>query len=174
MTQSISIETIQFPNGNRSRVIQPALEHAAARACGSAGAAPARAGLVILNGGTAQLDGDLASPAPPGAGRWIGSPGGRRVCHRDHGRHRCGHLSPFRPGTGAWGRSAPCIGVAVGSLTAWPGNTTGEAPLEPNHSHFVLVEGEQWGDETETMYELAAHAGQHIVPQWSSSPAAAR
>jgi hypothetical protein len=28
-------------------------------------------------------------------------------------------------------------------------------PLEPNHSHFVLVEGKDWGDETGPMLELA-------------------
>jgi hypothetical protein len=29
------------------------------------------------------------------------------------------------------------------------------APLEPNHSHFVLVERNDWGGETTTMLELA-------------------
>jgi hypothetical protein len=30
------------------------------------------------------------------------------------------------------------------------------APLDPNHSHFVLVDGNEWGSETETLFELAA------------------
>jgi hypothetical protein len=30
------------------------------------------------------------------------------------------------------------------------------APLDPNHSHFVLVDGKEWGSETETLFELAA------------------
>jgi hypothetical protein len=30
------------------------------------------------------------------------------------------------------------------------------APLEPNHSHFVLVESNEWGGETGTMFKLAA------------------
>ena len=29
------------------------------------------------------------------------------------------------------------------------------APLEPNHSHFVLIESDEWGGETTTMLELA-------------------
>ena len=29
------------------------------------------------------------------------------------------------------------------------------APLEPNHSHFVLVESDEWGGETGTMFKLA-------------------
>src|SRR5204862_2521449 len=28
--------------------------------------------------------------------------------------------------------------------------------LDPNHSHFVLVDGNEWGSETETLFELAA------------------
>lgn len=59
------------------------------------------------------------------------------------------------------GRTAPHIGMAVESLVTWPGKPEGEAPLEPNHSHLVLVEGENWGDETETMYALAAELGKN-------------
>jgi len=46
--------------------------------------------------------------------------------------------------------------VAVAALVSYPGHPGGEAPLEPNHSHFVLTAGRQWGDETATMYALAA------------------
>lgn len=35
------------------------------------------------------------------------------------------------------------------------GATEDGAPLDPNHSHFVLVESEQWGGEIETMYKQA-------------------
>jgi hypothetical protein len=31
----------------------------------------------------------------------------------------------------------------------------GKALLEPNHSHFVLVEGNRWGDETSKLFEIA-------------------
>ncbi len=31
----------------------------------------------------------------------------------------------------------------------------GRAPLDPNHSHFVLTLGHEWGDETGTMYDVA-------------------
>ena len=27
--------------------------------------------------------------------------------------------------------------------------------LDPNHSHFVLVEGDRWGDETTKLFEIA-------------------
>jgi len=52
------------------------------------------------------------------------------------------------------------LGVAPASVVTFPGKpidkTSSEAiPLDPNHSHFVLVETDKWGGETETMYELA-------------------
>lgn len=58
--------------------------------------------------------------------------------------------------------TAPVIGVAPLALVTWAGRG-GEAPdqeqLEAHHSHFVLVEGSQWGDETSTMMALAATLG---------------
>ncbi len=55
--------------------------------------------------------------------------------------------------------SAPWIGVAPLELVTWPGRVPGPAdldrqPLEPHHSHFVLVQGESWGDETRTQVAL--------------------
>ena len=52
------------------------------------------------------------------------------------------------------------LGVAPASLVSYPGQSSnmgqGEyVPLDPNHSHFVLVETDTWGGETATMYELA-------------------
>ena len=31
----------------------------------------------------------------------------------------------------------------------------GKTPLDPHHSHFILVKGDQWGDETSTMFGIA-------------------
>jgi len=48
----------------------------------------------------------------------------------------------------------PLVGVAVHNLVTWPGQTSKDSsgqhryPLEPNHSHFILVPGKDWGDES--------------------------
>lgn len=58
--------------------------------------------------------------------------------------------------------TAPLIGVAPLGLVAWPGGPPAHAdrqPLEAHHSHFVLVEGSEWGDETGTMLALAGALG---------------
>jgi len=54
----------------------------------------------------------------------------------------------------------PLLGIAPAGKVCYPGNATtagssNRVPLEPNHSHFVLVESDEWGDETQTMLEIA-------------------
>jgi len=57
------------------------------------------------------------------------------------------------------------VGVSLAGKVTYPGGPTdgtasdGE-PLEPNHSHFILTEGDAWGDETETLFELAKSLAQ--------------
>ena len=50
------------------------------------------------------------------------------------------------------------VGIAPYDKVSYPGkeNASDEAtPLEPNHTSFVLVESDKWGDETEIMFGLA-------------------
>jgi hypothetical protein len=53
------------------------------------------------------------------------------------------------------------LGVSPHGNVTYPGKSsetsnTDSGPLDPNHSHFVLVETDEWGGETATMYALAA------------------
>ncbi|HYX51434.1 MAG TPA: hypothetical protein VE843_16930, partial [Ktedonobacteraceae bacterium] len=54
------------------------------------------------------------------------------------------------------------LGVSSAGLVTYPGGPSIKtelldmaAPLDPNHSYFVLAEAEIWGSETEMMYALA-------------------
>lgn len=58
------------------------------------------------------------------------------------------------------GRRSVLLGVAPAGRVTYPDGPTEEsvvdgAPLDPHHSHFVLVESDEWGGETEMMFELA-------------------
>jgi hypothetical protein len=56
------------------------------------------------------------------------------------------------------GASFPLLGVVVKSMTYFPGETPtqpDQAPLELNHSHFVLVPGDEWGDESAWIAQVA-------------------
>jgi hypothetical protein len=57
-------------------------------------------------------------------------------------------------------RRSTLLGVAPAGSVAYPGKLASMSgnkcvPLDPNHSHFVLVETGEWGGETDTMYDLA-------------------
>jgi hypothetical protein len=57
------------------------------------------------------------------------------------------------------GGTFPLIGVAaVGTviLPDVPPSKSDAAPLEPNHSHFVLVPGSNWGDESPWLAQVAS------------------
>jgi hypothetical protein len=52
------------------------------------------------------------------------------------------------------------LGIAPAGRALYPGRpahtpSKDDAPLDPNHPYFILVESDEWGGETETMYELA-------------------
>jgi hypothetical protein len=110
----------------------------------------------VLNGGTAELAPELAQRLR------IMLEDGLALVAAEHqimvvtGGADAGIFALFGQGRGRWPESAPCIGVAVEQLVSRPGHPDGEATLEPHHSHFVLVEGANWGDETATMYEIVA------------------
>jgi SLOG in TRPM, prokaryote len=58
------------------------------------------------------------------------------------------------------GRRCQLLGIAPAGKVTYPGgpndaNIGDGAPLEPNHSHFVLVESDEWGGETGTMFKVA-------------------
>lgn len=56
------------------------------------------------------------------------------------------------------GSTFPLLGVVVKSMTYFPGDTPtspGQAPLELNHSHFVMVPGDEWGDESNWIAQVA-------------------
>lgn len=55
------------------------------------------------------------------------------------------------------GRTAPQIGLLPAQAEVGPGGLQGEDILEPHHSHFVLIESDQWGIESKTMSDLATY-----------------
>ena len=58
------------------------------------------------------------------------------------------------------GRGSQLLGIAPAGKVTYPGGPSDAgisdgAPLEPNHSHFVLVESDEWGGESGTMFKVA-------------------
>lgn len=66
-------------------------------------------------------------------------------------------LGEARSGAGA---DFPLIGVAAAGTVTLPGGQPPQddaAPLDPNHSHFVLVPGDEWGAEASWVAQVATN-----------------
>jgi hypothetical protein len=59
-------------------------------------------------------------------------------------------------------RKAPYIGILPAHAEVAPGGLTGEEVLEPHHSHFVLVDSQEWGGEVKLMYGIADHLSAQV------------
>jgi len=71
------------------------------------------------------------------------------------GGTKAGVMELMGQGVADQGYESTLIGVAPVGQVNYPGSTgAGKTPLDPNHSHFVLVPGNTWGSETGRMFEL--------------------
>jgi SLOG in TRPM, prokaryote/Protein of unknown function (DUF4231) len=148
---------IDFPDGAHARAVRvPRLS--AARDISTALGLPPASGVVVVNGGTTDLGSDVEerirllfasglAPVADEMGLAIISGG------TDAG------IFSLLGGSLADHPRVACVGVAPAARVTWPGRTGAvpdAVPLEPHHSHFVLVDGDEWGDELGTMLRLAA------------------
>lgn len=156
----LAVETIQFPNGNQSSVVRVAEGIPASQIVSTFGIMYPRA-VLVLNGGTAELEDVLAHQLQHHIAETVAQVAAAEQIMLITGGTAAGVFGLLSQGLRRWGRTAPCIGVAVDALTQRPGHPQGDVPLDPYHSHFVLVEGRQWGDETRVMYALVDELTQH-------------
>jgi hypothetical protein len=129
--------SIQVPRGVDARRVVAALELPAARA------------VLVLNGGADSLDPQVREPLAHLFAAVARAAVEERITMVT-GATRSGIFGLFGEALAEQGGpAAPCIGVTVAGRA-------GPEYLEPHHSHFVLVEGDAWGDETPVMYRLVA------------------
>ena len=114
--------------------------------------------MVVLNGGTApfgsEMDERVRLLIADGLARTAAAEGLTIIT----GGSDAGVFSLLGNGLGDQS-SVACIGVAPAARVTWPGRADpapDAVPLEPHHTHFVLVDGDEWGDELGTMLRLAA------------------
>ena len=155
---------ISFPSGTTARAVRVAANVDGEEVLRRLGLPQPRATLVV-NGSTTELSGELKDRL----GIVIGD-GVADVALADGltvltGATDAGIFSML--GAAMNGLSAPLVGVAPHRLVTWPGRRPrllrwldrNREDLEPNHSHFVLVDGAKWGDETQPLLGLAAALG---------------
>jgi hypothetical protein len=151
--------TITFDNGNHAVVVIAGRDTDAQTILKSLGIVQPHA-LIMVFGGAKGLDdsrnarlGELftsaVAPAAAEAGALV-----------IDGGTQSGVMAMMGEALARDGRESQLLGIAPAGKVTYPGgpkdaNIGDGAPLEPNHSHFVLVESDEWGDETGTMFKLA-------------------
>ena len=157
--QIMKKNTISFENGKRAVVINAARDASAKEILDALGIASPRA-VILLFGGAAGLDDSrkahLATLFAEGVTPVAAELGALII---DGGTQSgvmamMGEAVAARPGTGHLLGIAPEGKIAHPELSDASARSDG-TPLEPNHSHFVLVESNEWGGETAKMLELA-------------------
>jgi hypothetical protein len=150
---------VTFENGNRALVIT-APRDASAKAIIEALEIASPGAVILLFGGAAGLDdrrkNQLATLFADGVTPIAAELGALII----DGGTQSGVMAMMGEAVARHPRRCRLLGVAPkGKITnpeiAGASAASDGAPLEPNHSHFVLVESNEWGDETTKMLELA-------------------
>ena len=121
----------------------------------------------MLVGGAAGLDKSLKPHLVQLFSRGIAHAVADRNALIIDGGTQAGVMAMMGQGVADRGRNCILLGVVPAGKVTYPGGPTegcidDGAPLDPNHSHFVLVESSEWGGETATMYELAEELSKEI------------
>lgn len=155
---STSPREITFSTGQRAQLVSPPAGTSAADILAALALPPGKP-LIILAGGAAGLEESLeprllqickhVAQVAADAGAVI----------MDGGTHS-GVMALMGQAVAERGHQASLLGVAPAGRVTYPGGPQeggpeDTAPLDHHHSHFMLVDSQEWGGETEAFYELA-------------------
>jgi hypothetical protein len=151
--------TITFGNGNRAVVITAARDENAKAILDALGIPSPRA-VILLFGGAAGLDDSRKAQLATLFADGVIAVAAELDALIIDGGTQSGVMKMMGEAVAARPRTCQLLGVAPkGKITdpeiAGGSKISDGASLEPNHSHFVLVESNKWGGETTKMLELA-------------------
>jgi TRPM family ion channel len=157
--QRIRKQELIFPNSNRAQLVAPPSGTRAADILQALGIEKPK-GLIVILGGAANLDDALMSPLVQLFSRGIAPTAARLGAAIIDGGTQAGVMAIMGQGVADRGRKSVLLGVAPAGKVTYPGrqsegSVSDSTPLDPNHTHFVLVESNEWGGETDTMFQLA-------------------
>jgi hypothetical protein len=156
MSPAITAQSITFENNRAATAVFPPAGAKAEDIIGALDIKGQKAVLLII-GGADNLDDKLKPKLTQLFGRGIARAAANLNAVIIDGGTKAGVMEMMGQGVADRGFKSPLVGVAPLGLVTYPGSTgSGETPLDPNHSHFVLVDGNAWGSETSTIYELVS------------------
>jgi hypothetical protein len=162
---------IDFPNGNRALFVARPADADAADALRALDLEQPKA-VIMIAGGAGSLDqameadDELKSRLVQLFSRGIARAAVDSGAAIIDGGTQSGVMSLMGQGVADRGRKTTLLGVVPGGKVTYPGGPpdgriSDGAPLDPNHSHFVLAESDEWGGETEFMFKLAEALAKH-------------
>lgn len=151
------MQVLEFGDGHTARVVRPREFADVAPAISELGLAGGRRVLVVVGGasgldepGKKRLRTLFSQVLVPVAMAW-------NAVVVDGGTDS-GVMQLFGQALRTEGGSCPLVGVAVEEKVIVPGDASeagAERALEPHHTHFVLVPGSSWGDESPWLARVA-------------------
>lgn len=157
--EKIQPQEIVFPNNNVAKLVAALRGTPMASLIESLGISSPK-NLILLIGGADKLDEKLTSRLTQLFSRGIARAAADAEALIVDGGTQAGVMQIMGQSIADRGRKSSLLGVAPAGKVTYPGGPSlasdDSAPLDPNHSHFVLVDGKEWGSETETLFELAA------------------
>jgi TRPM family ion channel len=159
MPEAMKIEEISFPNGNRALAVIPPIGTRATELVRALGI-PKPGSVIMIAGGAASMDEhdhlNLTRLFTDGIAHIAATYNALVI----DGGTQSGVMELMGQGIAKQQQRPMLLGISPAGKVTYPGKTrhrvgSDEVTLDPNHSHFVLVETNEWGGETETMYELA-------------------
>jgi hypothetical protein len=159
--------TITFANGNRAVVVTARREASATAILAVLGIASPHA-VIMIFGSVAGLDDSRKAHLATLFADGITSVAAELGALIIDGGTQSGVMTMIGEAVAGFPRTLQLLGIAPKGKIAHPqiagaASASDGAPLEANHSHFVLVESNEWGGETTKMLELARAFNAPIV-----------
>ena len=146
--------TLDLGEGHQALAVFPTAADGAAGVLAALALPPHQAVLLLL-GAADGLDAALVPRLTQFFGRGIARAALDSGAVVLDGGTQAGVMALMGQGAASRGQHISLVGVAPAALVAPPNPPATGTPLEPHHSHFVLVEGAQWGAETPMLFQLA-------------------
>lgn len=164
MPPAIPSKQIVFDNNREAKAVFPPAGATAAEIIHALGITPPGAEpgkaktpkpVILIIGGADDLDEKVKSRLLQLSGRGIARAAADMNAVIVDGGTESGVMKMMGQGVADRGFKSTLIGVAPLGLVSYPGSEGGgNTPLDPNHSHFVLIDGKDWGDETSMIFKL--------------------
>ena len=175
VSQDLTQKTIAFDNGQKALYVAPPPGTPATDILCALGIKQPQA-LILITGGAGRLDeamkadevfkSRLTQLFSRGIARAASETGALII----DGGTKSGGMQLMGQGVVDREHKSILLGVAPARKVTYPtgpaeGSIPDGAPLDPNHLHFVLVDTEPWGGETDTMFELAKALQEPFPPK---------